>query len=178
MSDTPMTVLSLSYAHEDGSLQSLGGGTIDQSGRIVIDAPAPGQEDYVASFVEEMNAREFVVVKERPGGGHERRYAMVKRQIERVDPDFLSALKTYARRVFGMVLDFDEEALAPPERGSQTSGLASRNVPAPPPDEELAALEAEMDADEVDEGEDLEELPPDLLEAEEDASSAAAPQAN
>ena len=156
MSDTPTTALSLAYTHEDGSTQALGTGSIDLDGRIVVDAPAEGQGDYLAPLVEEINARADVVIKGRPSGGIENRYAMVKERIDRGAPEFLGALQTYVARIYGITLEFDAAAITPPERGSQVANLAGRVVETLPPDEELAELEAALDADEPDEA-DVEE---------------------
>jgi hypothetical protein len=115
MSNGPVTAVELNYLFDDGSKGDLGRGEIDAQGHIRATEPAEGQEGYVAEVLEELNARENVILKEAPKGDEHGRFGIQKRKVPRGDRGFLSALKAYCKRIYGIELVFDESALLPPE---------------------------------------------------------------
>ena len=139
MDDSKTTPISVTYVFRDGRRVALGAGRIDGLGRIAVDAPERGQEDYVAGLIAELNAREDVIVKEPPAEGAER-FAISKRRVLRVEEGFLLDLKAYAMRVYSLELDFDETAFDPP---SFDPGPGVAPPEAPPGDTTDTELEEE-----------------------------------
>ncbi|KIN64217.1 hypothetical protein Z946_3106 [Sulfitobacter noctilucicola] len=109
MTTTPIKII---YHFKDGRRESLGTGTIDNSGIIDITAPRSGQEDYVKTEMGELNARDHVVLKEPPPADAPRG-SVAKHKIYRDSVDFLPALKVYGMRVYGMEFVFDISRLLP-----------------------------------------------------------------
>jgi len=124
------TGIEIIYHCDDDRRESLGTGTIDDDGYITITSPRAGQEAYVKTEMDELNARSFVILKEPPAKGA-KRFSINKRKVTRDDPDFLEALKEYGLRVYSMEFVFEIAALSP--------GAALRAMAAEPsPLDELA----------------------------------------
>ena len=119
------TEIEIIYHFNDERRESLGTGTIDGEGRINITAPRAGQEEYVKTEMDELNALDYVILKEPPAAGASR-FSINKRKVTRDDPDFLTALKNYGMRVYAMEFVFDLGALSPGaamRAAEATSGL-------------------------------------------------------
>lgn len=124
------TEIEIIYHFNDGRRESLGTGSIDESGQIDITAPRAGQENYVAEQMHELNARDYVVLKLPPAPGGSR-YDINKRKVRRDAPDFLSALKDYGMRVYRMEFVFDEFVLV--------ANQSEEDDPAPAPSRAVMA---------------------------------------
>lgn len=135
---TPITV---TYVFPDGRRVPLGAGQIDVDGRIDITDPAAGQEAYVAEAMAELNARDYVILKEPPTDDMPQ-FALVKRKITRDSPEFLSALKDYGMRVYAMEFAFDAAAIMPATDAPIAAGRAADTVADDDPDAPRAAPEA------------------------------------
>ncbi|MFK7837380.1 MAG: hypothetical protein AB8B60_14280 [Sulfitobacter sp.] len=98
------------YHLRDGRREPLGTGTIDETGHIDITSPREGQEDYVKKQMDELNGRDYVVLKLPPSGSNR---GVTKQKVYRTNPHFLPALKDYGRRVFSMEFIFDDFIIAP-----------------------------------------------------------------
>ncbi|KIN74931.1 hypothetical protein Z945_2828 [Sulfitobacter noctilucae] len=106
------TDIEIIYHLRDGRREPLGTGTIDETGHIDITSPREGQENYVKKQMDELNGRDYVVLKLPPSPGGSSR-GVTKQKVYRTNPNFLPALKDYGRRVFSMEFIFHDFILAP-----------------------------------------------------------------
>lgn len=113
MTDIRTTQVRLTFADMMGESGSLGTGTIDENGHISVDKPASGQEGFVTGILEELNAREYVVLKGPPAAPDGPKFGITKRKVARDDDEFLPALINYAKRLYGITLEFDMTAIGP-----------------------------------------------------------------
>lgn len=114
----------------DGQTGDVAVGTIDTFGTIVIDRTAPGQEDAVASIVEELNATDIVYDKriavmepeddpmapELPDDAAlppepTVQTTLVKEAFNRGTPEFFPAFIEMTKRFYALELQFDAAAL-------------------------------------------------------------------
>jgi len=112
MSDLRKTAVALVYTVADGTDRNLGSGTIDETGIIRVDQPAPGEENFVTKIVADLNGRDHVIVREPPATGG-RGAGIQKRRVTRDEDDFLGALVAYAARLYNLRLDFDAAGISP-----------------------------------------------------------------
>jgi len=113
MTDIRTTKISLTFTDMMGETRPLGSGTIDEHGHIEVDKPAKGQEDFVTGIIDEINARDNVVLKGPPASSDGPKFGITKRKVPRGDDEFLSALIDYAKRLYGLALVFDMAAIGP-----------------------------------------------------------------
>lgn len=146
MSDIPTTPITVTYVFDDGRRVPMGTGTVDETGRIDITAPAAGQEDYIADAMAELNGRDFVILKLPPDDDMPQ-FSISKPRVFRDDPDFLPALKDYGMRVFSMEFDFDETAISdpPPEEDILETGDADDDGAPEEDDDGIALTSAELE---------------------------------
>lgn len=128
---TPITV---TYVFPDGRRVPLGEGVIDDDGRIDVTRPAAGQEAYVAEAMAELNARDYVILKEPPTADMPQ-FALQKRKITRDSPEFLSALRDYGMRVYSMDFAFDATAIQP----AADAVIVAATTPVPAPEDDADA---------------------------------------
>ncbi|MEP5732076.1 MAG: hypothetical protein ABJL67_22190 [Sulfitobacter sp.] len=105
------TTIEITYLFNTGRRAVLGKGTIDNRGIIDIDVSSSGQESYIAREMEELNARDYVSLKE-PPTKDQPRLAMNKRKVYRDEEGFLEALRDFGLRVYAMEFEFDAADLA------------------------------------------------------------------
>ena len=103
--------LRITYIFEDGARSDLALGRIDAEGRISVHKIAPGEEERVATLLEELNGADRVYQREGSRAPDALPGTLVKRAIARGEPEFLAALVETARRFYGVDLQFDPEAL-------------------------------------------------------------------
>lgn len=137
------TAIEITYVFDDGRRAPMGSGTIDAQGYIEIDNPATGQEAYITGEISELNARDYVILKEPPTDPDLPQFAISKRKIYRATPEFLSALKDYGMRVYAMEFAFDETAIQPAPPPADDPVSAGELAPEPEPDTDAIGFGAE-----------------------------------
>jgi len=153
MTDIRKTSISLTFTDMMGESRPLGAGTIDEHGHIEMDKPAAGQEDFVNGIVDEINARDNVVLKGPPASADGPKFGITKRKVPRGDDEFLPALIKYAKRLYGLTLKFDMAAIGPeppdqpePAEGADLgSGLDPEDAPVSADDEAEDVNRASID---------------------------------
>lgn len=99
--------LRIVYVFDDGDESDMALGTIDRQGTIEISRVAPGQDAAVETMVGELNGTGQMFFRDAHTNAETGRAAMVKKAVQRGEPDFFDALRQTAQRFYKADLRFD-----------------------------------------------------------------------